>query len=311
MVNESMCGWVMRPRALILGAAAVVLAAGTATAYAGPTGKPATGTSRAPATAAAVLGNGFERPAAGGTYGRAQWAADGWSAPWDTGLDARTRVDTATKRSGAQSLRVSYPRDRIGPQDSGVSAPFRLPPGREYYLSQWVRFSPDFRWGTTQFAGKVGIGLAGGASCSGGQLCTGYNGFSSRLIWRSNGRAAIYYYSMGHAGQYGDHADLRRNGADVLWPRGRWVNVVQRLRVNTVTAGEANPDGEIQVWVDGVSAASVGGLRFVRNGDLVDRAYLSSFAGGATTEFAPRTDSFIWYDDLKVSPNRADISELD
>jgi hypothetical protein len=48
----------------------------------------------------------------------------------------------------------------------------------------------------------------------------------------------------------------------------------------------------------------------VRNGDLVDKAYFSSFAGGATASFAPRNDSYIYYDDIKVSTDRADICEL-
>jgi hypothetical protein len=252
----------------------------------------------------------FERPATGASYDLGQWAQDGWAAPWELGMSTRTRIDDSQRHSGGKSLRVLYPAGRIGPAESGAQAPFRLTPGREYYVSQWVRFSPDFSWGTTEFAGKVGIGLAGGASCSGGQACTGYNGFSSRYIWRSNGRAAIYYYHMGHAGQYGDFVNLHANGSDIFWPRGQWVNVVQRLRVNTVTNGEANADGAIEIWHNGARAAVITGLRFVRNGDLVDKAYFSSFAGGATASFAPRNDSYIYYDDIKVSTDRADICEL-
>lgn len=256
--------------------------------------------------------NTFERPASGSAYTLAQWTADGWAAPWDEGMSTRTWIDGYNfHHSGQKSLRVFYPKGKIGPADSGAQAPFTLTKAREYYLSQWVRFSSDFSWGTTQFAGKVGTGLAGGASCSGGQVCDGYNGFSSRLIWRSSGQAAIYYYHMGHEGQYGDYVNLTNSSGTVIkWPRGQWVNVVQRLKVNTVTNGNANPDGEIQIWFNGAPAATIKGLRFVRNGDQVDRAYFSSFAGGATTDFAPANDSWIWYDDLKVSTVRSDICEL-
>jgi hypothetical protein len=262
-----------------------------------------------PATVALPI-NGFERPPAGSAYPLTQWAADGWRAPWDEGMATRTSVDGSVARSGSRSLRVLYPAGKIGPADSGAQAPFAVPSGREYYLSQWVRFSSDYSWGTTEFAGKVGLGLAGGAACSGGQVCTGDNGFSSRMIWLSNARAGIYYYHMGHSGQYGDFVVLKDNGADIKYPRGQWINLVQRLKVNTVTAGVANPDGEIEVWFNGKSAALVTGLRFVRNNDLVDKAYFSSFFGGATQTFAPKNDSYIWYDDLKVSTNRSDICEL-
>ncbi len=254
----------------------------------------------------------FERPERGSAYNLAQWAADGWHAPWEQGMSTRSWIDGYNfHHSGGKSLRIFYPKGKIGPADSGAQAPLQVSPGREYYLSFWTRFSTDFSWGTTEFAGKVGLGLAGGASCSGGQVCDGYNGFSSRLIWRSGGKAAIYYYHMGHAGQYGDYKDLARpDGSLIYWPRGQWVNTVQRLKVNTVSNGNANADGEIDIWFNGVQAATIRGLRFVRNADQVDKAYFSSFAGGATTSFAPAVDSYIWYDDLKVSTSRADICEL-
>jgi hypothetical protein len=297
----------MRARALVLASAAVLLVAGTTAAFADLT--PAA-TGSAAAAASAPRANGFERPAAGAAYPLSGWANDGWTADWEVGMDERARIDTQHKHSGSKSLRVFYPKGQIDPAKSGISAPFNLTPGREYYVSQWVRFSPDFSFGTTQSGGKLGVGLGGGKACSGGEPCNGYNGFTSRLIWKSFGKAAVYYYSMDHKSQYGDYAQLEVNGAEVSWPRGQWINVVQRVRVNTVSNGNANPDGEIQVWYNGAPAATVSGLRFVRNGDLVDRAYFSSFFGGATTEFAPANDSWIWYDDLKVSTNRADICEL-
>ncbi|WP_433017572.1 polysaccharide lyase [Kribbella sp. CA-294648] len=293
-----------RIKALALLTALTAVIAGTTTqASAAPAPEPKLSTLRV---------NTFERPAKGTAYTLAQWRADGWTAGWAEGMDTRSWIDGDNFRhSGTKSLRIFYPKGKIGPADSGAQIPLDLNPSREYYVSQWVRFSSGFSWGTTQFAGKVGVGLAGGKACSGGVPCDGYNGFTSRLIWRSSGQAAIYYYSLNHAGEYGDYVNLTdASGSGIKWPRGKWVNVVQRVRVNTVTNGTANPDGQIQVWFNGVSAANISGLRFVRNGDLVDRAYFSSFAGGATTDFAPANDSWIWYDDLKVSTRRSDICEL-
>ncbi|MFF1920608.1 polysaccharide lyase [Streptomyces sp. NPDC058221] len=267
------------------------------------------------APAAALKQNDFERPAAGNPYTLSEWAADGWDVAdgfSPQGWDTRTRVDSDTPaHSGSKSLRVFYPEGQIDPQNSGALAPFSIPESREYYLSFWVKFSKDFSWGTTQFAGKVGIGLAGGKACSGGEPCTGTNGFSSRPIWsKETGKAALYYYSLEHEGEYGDDIVLQKDGADIQWPKDKWVNVVQRLKVNTVTDGQANPDGEIEVFYNGESAAKKTGLRFVTNDDQVDKAYFSSFAGGGTPEFAPANDGYIWYDDIKVSTDRADICEL-
>ncbi|MFC9272665.1 polysaccharide lyase [Streptomyces zhihengii] len=293
--------------ALVAGAVFAPQASGTGTAISTGTGTAA----ERPAPRALKV-NTFERPAAGRPYPLAEWAKDGWSAPWALGMDNRAQiVDNTPAHSGRKSLRVHYPKGQIGPENSGALAPFAVPKAREYYLSYWAKFSGDFSWGTTEYAGKLGIGLAGGAACSGGQVCDGTNGFSSRIIWRTaKGQAAVYYYHMGHEGTYGDYAVLKNDGADIYWPKGQWVNLVQRLKVNTVTGGRANPDGEIEIFYNGKSAAKVTGLRFVTNADQVDKAYFSSFAGGATTTFAPRNDSYIWFDDVKVSTSRADICEL-
>jgi hypothetical protein len=255
--------------------------------------------------------NTFERPAAGSAYTLAEWEKDGWHASHEVGMDERTLIDDSVPAHGGEkSLRVFYPKGKIGPRDSGALAPFRLTPAREYYQSYWARLSEDFSWGGTAYGGKLGLGLAGGSACSGGQVCDGENGFTSRLIWRQDGRAAVYYYHMDKEGKYGDDMVLRVGGADVHYPRGEWVNIVQRLRVNTVTDGRANPDGEIEVFYNGESAALVTGLRLVSDDDLVDKAYFSTFFGGSSEKYAPANDSYAWYDDLKVSTSPADVCDL-
>ncbi|RLL66854.1 polysaccharide lyase [Streptomyces sp. Z26] len=304
----------MKSRTVLLSAAAAAALLAPVAVYPQlASGSPADGADPAASRqAASYQDNTFERPAAGAPYTLPEWTEDGWTAPWSLGMDERTRIDDSTPAHGGdKSLRVLYPEGKIGPEDSGAQAPFELDGSREYYVSMWIRFAEDFSWGTTQYAGKVGIGLAGGASCSGGQTCDGTNGFSSRFIWRrADGEAALYYYHMDKQDTYGDYVAMERGGEVIRWPKGEWVNVVQRVKVNTVTDGQANPDGEIEVFYNGESAAKVDGLRFVSNDDQVDKAYFDSFAGGATTEFAPRNDSYIWYDDVKVSTDPADICEL-
>ncbi|WP_020617363.1 S-layer homology domain-containing protein [Paenibacillus daejeonensis] len=259
----------------------------------------------------ALLEQSFESGTAGEPYGLDEWAAAHWISPWMLG-DERSQLDDQVSRSGSQSLRIRYPAGQYMPEASGYLAPFQLEPANEYYVSFWARFSEDFSWGTRRSEGKLGLGLAGGAACSGGQTCTGDNGFSSRLLWREGGRAAVYYYAMDHPGPYGDVVYLTdATGEPVTYPRGEWFNVVQRLKVNTVTNGQAHPDGEIEVWYNGQAGAKITGLRFVTNSDKVDKAYFATFYGGGTPEYAPTHDSYIWYDDLKVSQQRSDMCELE
>lgn len=258
-----------------------------------------------------LLEQTFESGKVGEPYRLEDWATADWTSPWMLG-DERSQIDDQMSHSGSKSLRIRYPVGQYMPENSGYLAPFMLEPADEYYVSFWARFSEDFSWGTRRFEGKLGIGLAGGAACSGGQTCTGDNGFSSRLLWRTDGQAAVYYYAMDHPGPYGDEVYLTdAAGAPVTYPRGEWFNVVQRLQVNTVTNGHANPDGEIEIWYNGQAGAKITGLRFVSNSDKVDKAYFATFYGGGTPDYAPTHDSYIWYDDVKASPYRSDMCELE
>lgn len=254
----------------------------------------------APAAHAADKSNSFNRPSSGTPYTLSEWNTDGWYAPWQQGMGPRTMIDGSISRSG-KSLRVFYPQGKFGPDASGAQAPFTVSPAREYWLRQWVRLSPDFSWGIRASGGKLGAGLAGGARCSGGTACNGYNGFTSRFAWGSGGRAYLYFYHMGNTGQYGDSLNLTLGGSQVYYPRGQWFELVQRVRVNTVSGGNANYDGEVEVWFNGQNAGRRTGLQFVRNGDLVNQVYFSSFYGGATADFAPANNSYAWYDDLRAA----------
>ncbi|NEE34053.1 hypothetical protein G3M53_52530, partial [Streptomyces sp. SID7982] len=51
--------------------------------------------------------NTFERPAAGNGYPLGQWATDGWTAPWQQGMETRARIDNTTPaHGGSKSLRI-------------------------------------------------------------------------------------------------------------------------------------------------------------------------------------------------------------
>ena len=61
-----------------------------------------------------------------------------------------------------------------------------------------------------------------------------------------------------------------------------------------------NKDGEVQIWINGEEVLYLTGIRFVNDGSLVDTFYFSTFHGGNNISWAPRVDSYIWYDDLSI-----------
>lgn len=265
-----------------------------------------------PAAAALAASTGFENGTANAPYTLADFASQGFVAPSEVGLDERSFVHTSIAHSGSKSLRITFPQGLYGdPVDTGAHASFAVPDSRTYWVSQWLRFDSDFSWGGTKQGGKVGFGLVGGAGCSGGQTCTGTNGFSSRVIWRSGGGAALYLYHMDKPDTYGQELPLKTpSGANIVFPKGEWFNLIIRVTTNTVTNGVANADGETQVWYNGQSALYRSGLRFVTNADQVDTAVLSTFPGGAEPAYGPLHDSYLWIDDVKVSNRSQDICEL-
>ncbi|MEK8169574.1 hypothetical protein NKH77_06460 [Streptomyces sp. M19] len=143
--------------------------------------------------------------------------------------------------SGDKSLRVFYPEGRSAPRTRGHRAVRRpqVPRVLPVVLGEVQR---RLQLGHQRVRGQGGRRPRGRQSLLRGQPCDGTNGFTSRPIWsHDNGTAAVYYYSMAHEGEYGDDVVLQKDGADITWPKGEWVNVVQRLKVNTVTDGTANP----------------------------------------------------------------------
>ncbi|MCU0431341.1 MAG: polysaccharide lyase [Cytophagaceae bacterium] len=238
------------------------------------------------------------------TFTQSSWTSEGFTAPWVNGFNQnRAYVDHAYARNGTGSLRVSYPSGQFGPSNTGAQAPLQLTPANQYYISYWFRFSDNFSFGTTNEGGKL-PGLAGGGNCSGCNNCTGSNGFTARLMWRANGRLVLYLYHLDKINPpCGDDYTLKPGGIDFYASKGQWVHIIERVKVNTGT----NHDGEVEIWVNQQPALLKTGIQFVSNGDKVDNFYFSTFHGGNSAGWAPTVNSFIWFDDVKVSPNASDM----
>jgi hypothetical protein len=251
---------------------------------------------------------GFEGLADESVFSQASWTAQGFTVPWVNGFDSnRGHIDNAYAKEGTTSLRITYPAGKYGPvtTGSGAQALLLVTPANQYYMTYWVRFSNNFSWGDTKEGGKL-PGLGGGARCSGCITCTGSNGFTARLMWRTGGKLVLYLYHI-EADKIkppcGDNITLQQNGSDYYITKGQWFQITERVKVNT----GSNHDGEVELWINEQPALLVTGIEFVTNGDKVDNLYFSTFHGGNDAAWAPISDSYTWFDEIKISTNPADI----
>lgn len=188
-------------------------------------------------------------------------------------------------------LRIDYPKGAVGPGQGGGQFVVPLPPSEELWLSYCLKFGKgfDFRLG-----GKLPGLTSGGGKYTGGRIPKEGDGWSARYMWKRGGKAIVYLYYVDMPGKWGEN--LRLEGA--AFTPGTWHQITQHIKVNT--PGEAN--GVLEVWFDGKKVLSCANLRF-RIGEKgpIDSFYFSTFHGGGSREWAPRVDSFCFFDDFLVS----------
>lgn len=196
-----------------------------------------------------------------------------------------------------RALEVLYPRGGVGPRQTGGQWLAALPPRLSYELEYRLRFGPAFDW---RKGGKL-PGLAGGTVPVGGNFDP--DGFSSRYMWRADGRLVVYLYWAGQASAARERG--RQYGVDldcgVTLERGRDYRLRQRVTLNT--PGQA--DGGLEVWVDGKSVLKRTDLLFrdtPAKAWQIDRFFFSTFHGGNDPTWAPAHDCTVEFDDIAVRP---------
>lgn len=240
---------------------------------------------------------GFETTPAGQAFITDKWNESGFTTDdWNNGLATRTVVDTSYAASGKKSLRVTFPVGFSGPAGNGTQISLVLPDREQYYMSYKLMFGSGFSF---RLGGKL-PGLAAGKLCSGGQTCDGTNGFTARFMWCPDGKAVLYLYHMNKKGRWGDDFPLvYPSGDQVAFVPGEWYQITERVKVNS---SAEKYDGEVEVWVNGEQVLLEKGFRFTTNGEKVNRFYFSTFHGGSDPDWAPLKTSYIWFDDLVISP---------
>lgn len=192
-----------------------------------------------------------------------------------------------------------YLRQRYVPNSKGsprVQAPVPLRSSDEMWLSYRVYFEPGWQWVK---GGKL-PGLAGGSLPSGGKGANGRDGFSARLMWRADGRLAVYAYHPDRPRSTGE--DLPLEGRV---DTGRWIQITQRVVMNSAPNRR---DGIVEMWVDGQQRLSRRDIRWRTSGSFgIDSLFYSSFYGGNDRSWGPSGTTYARFDDFKVATSRSGV----
>ena len=186
-------------------------------------------------------------------------------------------------------MKVTYPKGMYGFSGS-ASFPMKLPESyEELYLAYDIKFEKDFQFVK---GGKL-PGFCGGDCNTGGNVPTGYDGWSARGMWREDGILENYLYHAGQSSTWGD---------DAIWAElakpGVWHRVEHRVKINTV--GQKN--GIVEAWLDGQKVLYKDDLEFRKKQDIgIDTFYFSSFFGGGDSSWAPSKDVHISFDNFIIS----------
>ncbi|MGV2827040.1 polysaccharide lyase [Myxosarcina sp. GI1(2024)] len=242
---------------------------------------------------------GFEQHANNTIYSTDVQRQD-WDAKWSMYMDKYSMITNEDAHSGDKSLKITYPSNA----QSNVGAEWQIPSQKEYFLSYWVKFDKDFDFDGSKYSGGKLPGLGADGLCAGGNSCNGNNGFTSRYMWRENGKAVLYLYHMDKPGAYGEDILLKgSDGSDKYFARGKWHNLIQRVKIND--GNQSN--GEIDVWMDKEQVLSRDNLKFVTNNQGIDNLFFSTFHGGSGSDWWPERDVNAYFDDFVVSTNAADV----
>jgi nitrous oxidase accessory protein NosD len=261
-----------------------------------------------------VFENDFDQHTTAKLYESDDLDAD-WSEPiWEDGVrEERVSIVTGADAFGGEgsSLAVAYPADVHGTKLTG--AQWQLDLGAEYEeatLTYRLKFAEGFDFVR---GGKL-PGLAGGSAPSGSEQATGFNGWTGRLMWRTDfdGTSgdpqqlvsqAISYAKHVNSGFDGDGVQEDKeyledaNGDPIQIDSGVWYKITQRVKMNDPT--EAN--GVLQIWVDDQLVLDRSDIRFRKTSKLkIDMVYFSTFFGG-NSDWKTSKDEIVFFDDFEVT----------
>ncbi len=198
---------------------------------------------------------------------------------------------------GSKVLYVKYPKNGVGPSQSGVQFLSKISGDHEeLFLSYRMKFKPGFKFveggKLPGFCGfRADRDITSGCKSGGGKP-NADEGFSARLMWRPNGQMVSYLY---HPNQKYNYADDFQWG--IAFETGRWYEITQRIKLNSV--GQRN--GLLDVWVDKEKVLSRSDLEFRKIPQVkLNGFFFSTFYGGNSSKWAPDIDTYAYFDDFKI-----------
>jgi hypothetical protein len=266
---------------------------GSAGGSSGAAGSVASGGS-AGAAGEIILSVDFE-PAPLGPYTKDAMALEWSGLKWASGLsEGRVDIIEGPEAYSGKSVRVLYPKGSVGPSQGGAQWLVALPKSfDELFLSYRVKFGAGFDFVK---GGKI-PGLGGGKNNTGGAKPDGTDGWSGRMMWRSNGGAVQYLYHPDQPTIYGQDLAWNIGGQRIFVP-GQWVLLEHRFVMNT----PGQKDGIVQAWWDGALALERSDIRFRDVSTFaIDAFYFSTFFGGSTADWAATKDEYTYFDDFVIS----------
>lgn len=229
------------------------------------------------------------------------------------------RVITTT--AGVKELRVFYPKGSYCP--SATDAPqggigFYACP-KTIFMADDVTFSYQLYFHDSfnpVLGGKmpglyVGPGTTS-ADVSGASGGDHSKNSSVRVVWRANLVAEAYVYRPLHQDPaYNSIPNLVLNPTygDSLWRglfqfvKGSWNNVSVRIKVNSIVNGIAQPDGIVQLTINGVTETYNKMIWRTDNSHHVNAIVFDTFFGGSTNDWATPNDTWTYFRNMTVIRN--------
>lgn len=210
----------------------------------------------------------------------------GYETKWQEGSSESHLVDSGT-------VEIIFPAGEFGPSSAGLNWAADLDPKDDYTISYDVKFSKGFDFVK---GGKL-PGLCGGHGKA-GEKPKGSDKFSSRIMWRRDGKVVSYVYHLDQKDRYGDDFSwLASNGENVKFVRNQWHAVKIKVHLNSISKS----DGFIFGNFDGNQALDKTDLRFRDEDTLkIDHICFNTFFGGNDSSWAPSTEQILWIRNLKV-----------
>ncbi|MFI1745721.1 glycosyl hydrolase [Thalassobellus sediminis] len=225
-----------------------------------------------------------------GTYNEDNLTNDIGNANWSS---IKNRASIEEDDVHGKVLKVFYPKGSIGPEQGGIQFDKPLPNADEYYLDYFLKFKDGFDF---KLGGKLPGLTSGGSTFTGGVHPTKGEGWSARYMWKKQGEAIVYFYYKDMKGKWGDGIKM-----NTVFNTEKWYRITQHIKLNS----DDKTNGIMEVWVDGNKVITNNKVRY-RLAPLgqINSFYFSTFHGGNTPDWAPKNDSYIYFDDFKVTINK-------